>query len=321
MTKPLTRGAMFGNREVNTFLGLPHGDLSDLSAKGVILGVPGVTPYTSIGNYCGEGPKAIRDAIAEDAANLGHVDFDGGSPLFPGEPSVVDCGDLPFNEADFEANRACVRSAIGKILDAGAMPVVIGGDDSLPLPMLQSYAGRGQFTVLQIDAHIDWRDEVQDERDGLSSGMRRISEMEHVERIIQVGIRGIGSARPADLRDALDWGARIMTARDIARHGIAPVLELIPAGANVIVVLDCDGLDPSIMPAVLARAPGGLGYWDVIELLEGVATKGHLAGFEMAEFKADADIDGLGGITAARIVANVVRLAALREDQDGRAHS
>ena len=310
MPKP-SIGQMFGAKGVTTFLGLPAcPDLDNLDAKGAILGVPGVTPYASAGNYCAGGPAAIRAEIAGYAPNLAHIDFDRGRPIFPGAPTVVDCGDLSFDPENFEANRAGVRTAVGKMLERGAVPILMGGDDSLPIPMLQAFGGRGPFTILQIDAHIDWRDEVQGERLGLSSGMRRASEMDHIERIVQVGMRSIGSARPQELRDALDWGAEIIPAREFARTGVAPVLDRIPEGAEVIVALDVDGLDPSIMPAAIGRAPGGLSYWDVIELIEGAAAKGRLAGFEVAELVPERDIDGMGALTAARIVANVVRIVA-----------
>jgi agmatinase len=78
--------------------------------------------------------------------------------------------------------------------------------------MLQALEGQGPLTILQIDAHIDWRREVEGERWGLSSTMRRASEMAHVERIIQVGQRGMGSARPADMEDALRWGVHFIPA-------------------------------------------------------------------------------------------------------------
>ena len=307
-----TIAEMFGSEGVETFLGLPKARVGALpeGTRGVILGVPGVTPYASVGAYCAGGPTAIRAGIAGYAENLAHVDFDAGTPIFDGPPNVVDCGDLAFDAEDFETNRTAVREATGAILSAGAVPIFLGGDDSLPLPMIEAYAGHGPLTILQIDAHIDWRDEVQGERLGLSSGMRRASELGHVAGIIQVGMRAIGSARPSDLDDAQAWGAHIVPAREVARSGIAPVLDLIPEGANVFVALDCDGLDQSIMPAVIARNPGGLGYWDVIDLIEGAATRGRLVGFEMAEFVPGADIDGLGANTAARIVANVTRLAA-----------
>ena len=315
-TEPKTIGEMYGANAVETFMGLPAcPDIGQLSARGAILGVPGVTPYGSVGAYCADGPAAIRAALAGYANNLGHVDFDAGEPMFdgPGGPSVVDCGDLSFDPGNFAANRSRLREAVGRILDAGAVPILLGGDDSMPIPMFEAYAGRGRYTILQIDAHIDWRDEVQGERFGLSSGMRRASEMGHVERIIQVGQRGIGSARPSDHQDALDWGVQFFPARGIAQAGISSVLEMIPDGVEIIVALDADGLDPSVLPAVIGRAPGGLGYWDVINLIEGAAARGRLAGFEIAELMPARDVDGLGAEVAARIVANVVRLAGRQE--------
>ncbi|MEM7056152.1 MAG: arginase family protein [Pseudomonadota bacterium] len=301
---------MFGSAiDVGTFQGLPMGTPGD-PAKGAILGVPGVTPYASVGNYCAGGPAAIRAAIAGDAAILEHYDFDYGGLAFPDVPNVIDCGDLPFDVDDFATNRVRVQSAVKSMLDAGTVPILIGGDDSLPIPFLQAYDGHGPITILQIDAHIDWRDEVRSERLGLSSGMRRASEMDHVERIIQVGMRSQGSARPSDVDDAKAWGVTFFPARDIARDGTQGPLDLIPAGANVVVCLDVDGLDPSIVPAAIGRAPGGLSYWDVVNLIDGAAATGRLAGFEVAEFMPERDVDGIGALNIARIICNVVRIAA-----------
>ena len=90
-------------------------------------------------------------------------------------------------------------------LKAGAKPLVIGGDDSIPTPVFSAFEGHGSFTILQIDAHIDWRDELLGERYGLSSTMRRGSEMAHIERIVQVGMGSSGSARTTEVLDALAW--------------------------------------------------------------------------------------------------------------------
>lgn len=303
---------MFGAGEVSTFLGLPSASIHALpvETRGVIFSVPGVTPYPSVGDYCASAPTAIRAAIAGYADNLTHVDFDSGDVLFDARPTVVDCGDLGFDASDFSANRRRVSEAVTAILAIGAVPIAIGGDDSLPLPIIHALSDLGPITILQIDAHIDWRDEVQGERLGLSSGMRRASELKHVEQIIQVGIRSIGSARGTDRDDALTWGAQIITGREVAKRGVGPALDAIAAGSNVMVCLDADGLDPSIMPAVLARAPGGLNYWQVIELLDGVAAKANLVGFELCELVPEADVDGQGALVAARILANVVRITA-----------
>lgn len=319
MAKKKTIKDMFGPAAVaETFMGLPSGDLSSLSAngrvRGVILGVPGCTPYGSVGAYCADGPAAMRAALAGYAANIGHVDFDAGAPIVTGEPSVIDCGDLPFDASNFAANRQRVREAVTQILDAGAVPILLGGDDSIPIPMFKAYEGRGRFTILQIDAHIDWRDEVQGERYGLSSAMRRAAEMGHVERIVQVGQRNIGSARSSDLADAQEWGVEFIPARGVSQAGITPAIEMIPEGSDIIVALDCDALDPAVLPAVMARAPGGISYWDVINLIEGASLRGRLVGFEIAELMPARDVDGLGAEVAARIVANVVRIVGRQED-------
>ncbi len=309
MDEESTIGRMFGAGRVSTFLGLPVcDDLATLDADAAIIGAPCVTPYHSVGPYCIGAPRAIREAIAPYAASVHHVDFDLGAPIFPdpAAPGAVDCGDLPYDEVDFAANRARVRDAVRGILDRGAVPVLLGGDDSAPIPMLEAYGGRAEIHVVQIDAHIDWRDEVDGERYGLSSNMRRASEMEHVAGIVQIGQRAIGSARPQDLADARAWGAELVPARELERHGVAPVLERIPDGADVVLALDVDGLDPAIVPAVIGRAPGGLGYWQTVEIVHGIAARGRLAGFSLVELVPERDVDGLGALVAARIVANVL---------------
>ena len=305
---------MFGSLEVDTFLGLPMcTNLDMIEAKAAILGVPVATPYKAVGNYCANAPEAIRAAIAPWAANLEHVDFDFGEPLFPGgQVTAVDCGNLSYDENDFAANRAAIKNAVIKMVGNGVVPVLIGGDDSVPIPMFDAFAGKGDYTILQIDAHIDWRDEVQGERYGLSSNMRRASEMAHIKKIIQVGQRSIGSARPSDLRDAKDWGVEFYSARDVSRDGLAPILETISEQSNVIIALDIDGLDPSIVPGVIGRAPGGLSYWQTVELIHGVARKARLSAFNLVEFMPERDVEQLGALVCARIIANVLGAVARR---------
>lgn len=307
-----TLGNMFGAAEVETFLGLPA--CPDLDLKGArlaLIGADGCTPYPSVGFYCAGGPKAIRAAAASYAANLGHVNFDLGGPVLPEGIRAVDCGDLAVRMGDAEGNRDLIRGAIGAILDQEALPILLGGDDSLPIPMLQALGDAGrQVVILQIDAHIDWRNEVGGERWGLSSTMRRASEMAHVTGIVQVGQRGIGSARPGDLRDALDWGVAFLPAGEVARAGVWRAVDLIPEGAEVVICLDLDALDPSVMPAVIGRTAGGLDYWHVLELVGAVAEKARIVGFDMVEFMPDRDIDGQGATTAAQLLAGVMGILA-----------
>jgi len=66
-------------------------------------------------------------------------------------------------------NSAQTTAAVAAILERGALPLCIGGDDSVPIPILRAYEGGGPLTVLQVDAHLDFRDEIDGVREGYSS--------------------------------------------------------------------------------------------------------------------------------------------------------
>jgi agmatinase len=250
---------------------------------------------------------AIRAASQEDASLIEHWDFDLGGPLFNGKPvCCIDAGDIPTTMHDNAGNRATIEAKTREILALPAIPILLGGDDSVPIPFLAGFADHGPVWILQIDAHIDWRDELHGERYGYSSPMRRASEMPHVAGIVQVGIRGVGSARPAEIEAARHYGSRIVTAREIHSQGVEAALRHIPEGARVVITLDCDGLDPGIMPGVAAPTPGGLTYTQVIDLITGVGQRARIAGFDLVEFYPPADIGGLSALTAARLLVNVI---------------
>ncbi|MGB1251171.1 MAG: arginase family protein [Candidatus Promineifilaceae bacterium] len=299
--------------ELNTFLGLPKGNIDHLDAAVAILGAPIATPYPGFGLFSASAPTAIRNATIYSAPTIGHYDFDiGGSLLDATYGRIVDCGNLDADENHGGINRARITGAVGKILDAGAKPLIIGGDDSVPTPVFEAFGRRGKkYTILQIDAHIDWRDEVNGERWGLSSTMRRASEMPHIEKIVQVGMRAAGSARRTEYEDALAWGANIITAQQLHREGLAGVLDLISADANVLVTFDCDALDAAIMPAVMSPNPGGLSYWQVVGILQGVAAKANFCGFNLVEFMASRDDKGGNSAhLASRLITNALALLA-----------
>ena len=311
MRAPSSIGDIFGAPASRTFLGLPEATIAEgAAAAAAIIGAPAATPYPSVGSYCAGAPAAIRAGIANWSGALHHMDFDLGGKMIPDGVRVVDCGDLPYAEDDAEGNRRRITGAVRTLLDGGAVPIVLGGDDSIPIPLFQAFEGRGRYTVLQIDAHIDWRDEVQGIRLGLSSTMRRASEMPWIERIVQVGARGTGSARVTDYRDAVSAGVSFFMANVVAWSGIDPILEAIPQGADVLITVDVDGLDPSIMPGVIGPAPGGLLYWQAASLIQGIARKARIAAFDIVEFVPERDIQQTGALTAARLVANAIGLIA-----------
>ena len=305
---------MFGAGEVGTFMGLPPVPFDAVTGGVAVLGVDGCTPYPSVGSYCAGGAAAIRAGAAPYAANAAHVDFDLGGPMLPEGAVAVDCGDIAVDPDDAAGNRARIGAVIATVLARGAVPVLLGGDDSVQIPMLAALAAQsdraGPLAILQIDAHIDWRDEVGGERWGLSSTMRRASEMAGVGPIVQVGQRGIGSARARDVADARAVGVTFVSAREVASDGIARALAAIPQGARVAICLDVDGLDPAIMPAVIGRTAGGLGYWQVLDLIAGVAARARIAAVGVVEFMPGRDIDGQGALLAAQMVAGIVGIVA-----------
>ncbi len=306
---------MLEEREIGTFLGIPAiRELRLLERecpKMVVIGAPCATPYKSAGAYCAEGPAALRRAGSALAGRIGSVNFDLGVPVFPDAMTARDLGDLPQDPDDPAGNRSRIFGAVNAVLDVGACPILLGGDDSVPIPMFEAFGARERpITILQIDAHIDWRDEVEGERMGLSSTMRRASEMKHVARIVQVGQRGAGTAGPDDLAAALTWGAVMVPGGEVARSGVGRALDAIAPGSDVVVSLDFDALDPSVMPAVIARNAGGLSYWQVLELFAGVAEKARIAGVTMVELMPERDVDGQGAMLGAQLLCSVMGLLA-----------
>jgi agmatinase len=298
---------MFDADNSGTFLGLPSATPDDLQgADVVVIGAPCATPYMSVGPYCKDAPAAIRVSSATYSGIRHHHNFDLGGPMMVEGTSAVDIGDVPWDDDAHEANRAAIRHTCEAVLAAGAVPVVLGGDDSIPIPVLQAYAARGRVTVVQIDAHIDWRDEVKGERWGLSSTMRRASEMDHIGEMIQVGRRGVGSARPADLAAAEERGVHFFSARDVHRFGVEHALDRVPTGGNVFITVDVDGLDPSIVPGVIGPEPGGLTYFQAIEIIDGVADRATIVGFDVVEFVPERDVNGIGALTTFRLAAHAI---------------
>ena len=313
MTKKPDLAALFGAAETTTFLGLEScTDFDKIDASSAFLGAPCATPYGSVGAYAQNGPASLRKAIGSLSANVDRHNFDLGGPTFPtGTKRAVDCGDLPWSETDFAANRATIRQAVAKISSRGVVPILIGGDDSVPIPMLQAMGETGRsFTILQIDAHIDWRDSHMGETLGLSSTMRRASEMGHIAKIIQVGARGIGSGHSSDFDDAVAWGAKFFTGPDIHRNGLQQAIDQIDIGADVILCIDIDAMDPTIAPNTIGRTPGGLSYYQVLDLITAAADRGQIAAVNFVEIMPEVDIDGIGGLTVSRLVAATMGIIA-----------
>lgn len=292
-----------------TFAGFPYcSDLEKLKADIAIIGIPYGTPYDAAKPpHSLNSPAAIRRESVRYPDGSIAWDFDLGDTLLGRTGTrVVDCGDLPGSQADPQSNQQIATLAIQKIINAGAIPLVLGGDDSIPISVLRAYEEQEPFYVLQLDAHIDWRNHVNGVSEGYSSTMRRASELPWVKGITQVGMRGVGSAREEEYRTALKYGAKLVTSAEIRSEGIDAALDYLPDKCRCFITMDFDALDPSVMSAVGAPTPGGLSYLEVIELIQSVALLKRVVGVCLVELVPELDVNHLGAIIAMRVVWNTI---------------
>lgn len=303
----------------DSFLGLPRveaGTLRAGDADAAILGIPYGVPYPDPGLTagCAEGPAAIRARSLRLARFVGNHDFDLDGPMLPPDSAyrLVDAGDVDGRPDDGPGNLERAEAAVASLVAAGVVPLVLGGDDSIPIPVLRAYAGHGPLTVLQVDAHLDFRHEVEGVREGYSSPMRRAAELGHVEQIVQVGLRGLGSARSEDVADALAAGNQLVTARELGERGVAWLTGQLPADASVFVAFDCDGLDPAVLPAVSGASPGGLSYDQAADLLAGAATRCRVVGAAFTELVPSLDATGMSSLVVVRLLMRLVGAMARR---------
>lgn len=295
-----------------TFLNAPLAhDLTALEADVAVLGIPYGVPYgmAGVAGPCAAAPEALRAQSLKFGHGrfIEHYDFDLDGPLLGGrDVRIVDCGDVPADPLDIPGNAARATAAARQIIERGAVPVVLGGDDSIPIPFFRAFEGRRPMTVVQVDAHLDFRDDIDGVREGYSSPMRRASEMPWVAKIVQVGLRGVGSARPSDVEDARENGNLLVTAGEVRRHGVGWLLTRIPADHPYLITIDLDGLDPSVAPGVTGPSPGGLAYDEVAGLLAGLAGQGQIAGLDVVEYAPERDVNGHTALVATRLILTLV---------------
>ncbi len=303
---------------MHTFLGVPATALDAVSAGDiVILGACDATPYEkNKPSHARNAPQALRNASGRYASWHDHVDFDTGEAMLSARRRVVDAGDIATSPDTPVENRRKIEASVRQLLQSQATPVVLGGDDLVPIPMLAAYEAHGPIWIIQVDAHIDWRDERSGERMGWSSPMRRASEMPWVAGMVQIGARGVGSARPEDLEAAQRWGSKIITAPRVHERGVEVALDQIPRGARTFITFDCDALEPSLMPAVAAPVPGGLSYWQAVALFDGIASRSQIVGFDIVELVPDRDVSGISVITSVRLITHAINAIASSRARD-----
>ena len=287
-------------------------DLDKLDADNAFLGIPFGQSYSfaEIASAQSLMPRAMRDASGAIVRSLERYDFDLGGPLYANKPiRAVDCGDVFADHLDPSAHSRNAEAAVLKIIAAGAMPIILGGDHGIPIPVFRALDSLGPITLIQIDQHIDWRSDVNGVREGLSSPIRRASEMKHINDIFQIGLGASGSARQEEVDAALAYGAHLITADEVHDKGMESVLARIPAGGNYYITLDLDGMNAGIAPGVFAPHSDGLQMNQVRKLIHGLVAKGRVVGMDAVEIVPPMDVNQITCITAGRCFVNLIGAA------------
>jgi agmatinase len=293
-----------------TFAGLPRcDDLATLDAHIAIVGIPYGTPASMEASRApsSEAPAAIREESLRFGKYFDHHDIDFDGPVLAGKDiRIVDCGDVTMTPGGWAANSATATEAIRAIRAAGAVPLILGGDHSIPIPVMRAYEDIGAMSIVQFDAHLDYRDEVNGVKEGLSSSIRRATELPYVGDIVAIGLRGIGSARVQDVHDARERGNVLVSAREMDRRGLAETIAKLPQGGNAYITFDMDVMDLPIAPGVNSPAFGGLDYWQASGLLKAVAERCAVVGMDMVEVAPRHDHRGMTSILAARLLLDLI---------------
>jgi len=220
--------------------------------------------------------------------------------------NVADVGDVDAPPVSIERCYEAVESRVGALADAGARPIVIGGDHSISLPVLRALARRhGRLALVQFDAHIDTWDEYFGGKYFHGTPFRRAIEENLVDgtRFVQVGIRG-----PMYGEDDFDFhrqhGITVIDIDQVKAGGIAATVERVRAivSGPVYVTFDVDAVDPAFAPGTGTPEVGGLTSHEAQQLVRGLAGLS-LVGGDIVEVAPV--FDGPGQITAL-LAANIM---------------
>ncbi len=296
-----------------TFAKAPYQpDWSALDADIAVLGAPFDfgTQWRAGARF---GPRAIREASTLFSfGHAGAYDHEDDMTYLDGA-RIVDMGDADIVHTDTETSHANIEAGVRAALAAGALPVVMGGDHSVNIPCISAFSDHGPIHIVQIDAHLDFVDERHGVRHGHGNPMRRAAEQEHVTGLSQFGIRNVSSTAKEGYAAAREMGSDILSVRQIRKLGVEVTLARIPEGVDYYLTIDIDGFDPSIAPGTGTPSHGGFLYYEVLELLAGLARRGRIVGIDLVEVAPDYDRTGTTSILAAQILLNVLgRILAAR---------
>jgi agmatinase len=264
------------------------------------------------------GPRAIRTAedvafpIARPHMELG---IDPYAAL-----DIVDYGDIEVHSSDLPRSHALLQKGVSEILAADAIPVVLGGDHSLSMPVLAALAdrfGADGFSVIHFDTHADTGDYENEAPHGVP--FHHSVRDGHLDghNIVQVGLRGAWPF-PEDFEWMRSVGFRWHTMGEVVERGIAAVTRDAIAHARsraprTYLTVDIDVLDPAFAPGTGTAEPGGLMTRELLWAVRTVASQVDLCAMDMVEVSPPYDPAGITAMAGHRVVLETLSGIALRK--------
>jgi guanidinobutyrase len=296
-----------------SFLRLPHvapdaDALRAADARAAIYGIPfDATNISRTGaNY---GPRGIRDVSVQFLSYNATFDFDVIDALNP-----VDCGDCDIALANPEKTFARAQADIGAILDAGALPVSLGGDHSITIPAVRAVKERvADPGLVLVDMHLDTAQDVGgEELNHCCPITRAVDAGFDPAKIALVGISGWMNPR-TEIDYCRERGITVIWLEDIWEKGTAAAveraLEVAGAGDGVYLSFDVDSLDASHAPGTCCPSPGGLTTREAIEIVRGVSRDG-LIGVDVVEVAPSLDPTPTTALVGGRVALEAMAFHA-----------
>ncbi|MEX0278390.1 MAG: agmatinase [Ruegeria sp.] len=283
----------------NTFMRLPQAaSLAGLDVA--VLGIP-MDIGTSWRSGTRFGPKQIR---AESAMIRPYNMATKAAPF--DSLHIADIGDLAINTFSLSDSLKIIKDSYDGILDQAVIPVAMGGDHSITLPILRAVAEKhGPVALVHVDAHADVNDEMFGERETHGTVFRRAYEEKLIvpDKTFQIGIRGSGYAS-TDFTEAQGWGFRQFPAWELWQQNLTEIGSQIRKTIGdhpVYVTYDIDSLDPAYAPGTGTPEIGGLTTPQALQLIH--ALQGiKVVGCDLVEVSPPYDPSGNTALTGANIL-------------------
>ncbi len=227
--------------------------------------------------------------------------------------NVADLGDCPVNPLDLDASVRLIQAYFERLHAARIVPIAVGGDHTIPIPILRALAKERPVGVLHFDAHADTLDEMFGTKVNHATFMRRAHEegLVDAERVIQIGLRG-SRFGDDDIGYGVDAGYTMITIDDYEDMGRAKAIEAIDrvlGDGPVYISLDIDGLDPAYAIGTGVPEIGGLSPRDVQVILRALRGQ-ELIGADISEVAPALDPTGLTCVTAANLMFEMLCVIA-----------